>query len=270
MNKINRALSEINELNTLAQQQSPLHQLHPLAKLLTTICYIALLMSFGKYQLLALTCMGVYPFWGFHASKLSWQKCLWRLRLLLPFICLVGLANPFFDKHSFMIGSWQINAGYVSFLTLMLKGLWALLASYLLIATTTIEQLCYALRLLHVPKLLVTQFLLTYRYLTLLLKQADTMAQAYALRAPKQKGVHFKVWGSLAGQLLLRSIDRANNLYASMLLRGYQGEYYYGGPVMPWGKRDWRYLLVALAVLIMLRLLPWSLAFTKLTGGQFL
>ena len=76
MNKINRALSEINELNTLAQQQSPLHQLHPLAKLLTTICYIALLMSFGKYQLLALTCMGVYPFWGFHASKLSWQKCV--------------------------------------------------------------------------------------------------------------------------------------------------------------------------------------------------
>lgn len=270
MKKITRALSEINELNTLAQQQSPLHQQHPLAKLLTTICYIALLMSFGKYQLLGLVCMGCYPLWGFQASGLSWQKCLWRLRLPLPLICLVGLANPFFDKHSFMIGSWKINAGYISFFTLMLKGLWALLASYLLIATTTIEQLCYALRLLHVPKLLVTQFLLTYRYLTLLLEQADTMTQAYTLRAPKQKGVHFKVWGSLAGQLLLRSIDRANNLYASMLLRGYQGEYYYGGPVEPWSKRDWCYLLMALAVLIILRLLPWSLAFTKLMGGQFL
>ena len=256
MNKITRALTEINELNTLAQQQSPLHILHPLAKLLITISYIALLMSFGKYELVALVCMGLYPWWGFRVSGLSWKKCFWRLRILLPLICLVGLANPFFDKHVFTIGGWQLKAGYISFFTLMLKGLWALLASYLLIATTTIEQICYALRLLHMPKLLVTQFLLTYRYLTLLLEQADTMAQAYALRAPKQKGVHFKVWGSLAGQLLLRSIDRANNLYDSMLLRGYQGEYYYGGPLPSWGRRDWLYLLGLVSTLLAIALLP--------------
>ena len=178
MKKITRALTEINELNTMAQQQSHLHALHPLAKLLITMSYIVLLMSFDKYQLLAIFCMGIYPLWGFHKGRLSWQKCLWRLRLLLPLICLVGLANPWFDKHVFIVGSWQLKAGYVSLVTLMLKGLWALLASYLLIATTSIEQLCYALRLLHMPKLLVTQFLLTYRYLTLLLEQADTMAQA--------------------------------------------------------------------------------------------
>ena len=53
------------------------------------------------------------------------------------------------------------------------------------------------------------------------------MMQAYALRAPGQKGVHFKVWGSLAGQLLLRSIDRAAEVYESMALRGYQGEFTY-------------------------------------------
>ena len=68
MNKITRALTEINELNTLAQQQSPLHILHPLAKLLITISYIAFLMSFGKYELVALACMGLYPWWGFHVS----------------------------------------------------------------------------------------------------------------------------------------------------------------------------------------------------------
>ena len=106
----------------------------------------------------------------------------------------------------------------------------------------------------------MTQLLLSYRYLTLLLEQADTIAQAYALRAPKQKGEHFKVWGSLAGQLLLRSIDSANNLYDSMLLRGYQGEYYYGGPVPQWSRRDWRYVLAVLAMLLVAWLLPWSLA----------
>ena len=179
---------------------------------------------------------------------------------ILPLVACVGIANPFFDKQLFYFGGFTLQAGYISFITLMLKGVLAVLASYLLIATTTIEQICYALRLLQLPKLLVTQLLLSYRYLTLLLEQADTIAQAYALRAPKQKGVHFKVWGSLAGQLLLRSIDRANNLYDSMLLRGYQGEYYYGGPVPQWSRRDWRYVLAVLAMLLVVRLLPWSLA----------
>ena len=270
MSKIGAALGEIHNLSTSAQQQGPWQSLHPLAKLLTTVGYILLLMSFDKYALMGIASMGVYPLLAFHKGGLSYRTALKRLLFVLPLVAFVGIANPFFDKHVFLLGPWQIGAGYISFFSLLLKGLLAVLASYLLIATTTIEQICYALRLVHMPKLLVTQFLLTYRYLTLLLQQADSIAQAYALRAPKQKGVHFKVWGSLAGQLLLRSIDRANNLYDSMLLRGYKGEYYYGGPVANWAKRDWHYLLVTLTLLILLRLLPWSFIYTKLMGGSFL
>ena len=53
------------------------------------------------------------------------------------------------------------------------------------------------------------------------------MTQAYSLRAPGQKGIHYSAWGSFLGQLLLRSMDRAEELYSSMLLRGYHGEFYY-------------------------------------------
>ena len=41
--------------------------------------------------------------------------------------------------------------------------------------------------------------------------------------AEGQKGVHFKVWGSLMGQMLLRSMDRAEVIYESMCLRGFDG-----------------------------------------------
>ena len=256
MSKIGAALGEIHNLSTSAQQQGPWQSLHPLAKLLTTVGYILLLMSFDKYALMGIASMGVYPLLAFHKGGLSYRTALKRLLFVLPLVAFVGIANPFFDKHVFLLGPWQIGAGYISFFSLLLKGLLAVLASYLLIATTTIEQICYALRLLQLPKLLVTQLLLSYRYLTLLLEQADTIAQAYALRAPKQKGVHFKVWGSLAGQLLLRSIDRANNLYDSMLLRGYQGEYYYGGPLPSWGRRDCLYLLGLVSTLLAVALLP--------------
>lgn len=260
MSKITGTISEIHKLQEQAQLSTPLTSPHPLAKLLMTMAYIITLMSLGKYALFKLLVLASYPLLGFYWGRISLSQALWRLRLILPLVACVGIANPLFDKQLFYFGGFTVQAGYISFLTLMLKGVLAVLASYLLIATTTIEQICYALRLLHLPKLLVTQLLLTYRYLTLLLEQADTIAQAYALRAPKQKGVHFKVWGSLAGQLLLRSIDRANNLYASMLLRGYQGEYYYGGPVPQWSRRDWRYVLAVLAMLLVVQLLPWSLA----------
>ena len=53
------------------------------------------------------------------------------------------------------------------------------------------------------------------------------MTDAYRLRAPGQKGIHISAWGSFLGQLLLRSMDRAEELYSSMRLRGFQGEFYY-------------------------------------------
>ena len=256
MSKITGTISEIHKLQEQAQLSTPLTSLHPLAKLLVTMAYIVTLMSLGKYALFKLLVLASYPLLCFFWGRISLSQALWRLRLILPLVACVGIANPLFDTHIIYCGDFAIQAGYLSFITLMLKGVLAVLASYLLIATTTIEQICHALRLLQLPKLLVTQLLLSYRYLTLLLEQADTIAQAYTLRAPKQKGVHFKVWGSLAGQLLLRSIDRANNLYDSMLLRGYQGEYYYGGPVPSWGRRDWLYLLGLVSTLLAIALLP--------------
>ena len=78
--------------------------------------------------------------------------------------------------------------------TLMLKGVFAVLASYLLILTTSMESICYALRLLHVPKIMVTMVLLIYRYVIVLLKEAERISQAYSLRAPAQKGIHYRAW----------------------------------------------------------------------------
>ena len=111
--------------------------------------------------------------------------------------------------------------------TLMLKGVFSLMASFLLIATTSIDSLCAALRKLHVPGLLVTLLLLTYRYISLMLEEVSVMTQAYRLRAPGQKGLHISAWGSFLGQLLLRSVDRGEELYSSMVLRGFHGEFHY-------------------------------------------
>ena len=162
-----------------------------------------------------------------------------------------------------------MSAGVLSMLTLMMKGVFSVLASYLLIATTSIEKLCYALRLLHVPQILVTQLMLTYRYITVLLEEVNRMTQAYALRAPDQKGVHFKVWGSLTGQLLFRSMDRASAVYESMTLRGYQGEFAYIGEKAKWRRQDFLYLALWTGLIVVFRRVPVILAAGRLMGGFF-
>ena len=154
MSKITVTISEIHSLEEQAQLSTPLTSLHPLAKLLMTIAYIITLMSLGKYALFKLLVLASYPLLGFYWGRISLSQALWRLRLILPLVACVGIANPIFDTHIIYWGDFAIRAGYLSFITLMLKGVLAVLASYLLIATTTIEQICYALRLLQLPKLL--------------------------------------------------------------------------------------------------------------------
>lgn len=228
MGKISDAIYEIHYMDTIANKESPIHRIHPLVKLIATIVYIWFTVSFDKYNVAGLLTMVIYPVVLFSVSDTSFRHSIKKLKVILPLILLMGIFNPIFEQTPrFAFYGMVVTNGMVSGFTLIVKGCFAVLGSYLLVATTTIESICYALNLLQVPKIIVTQILLTYRYITVLMDEANHIFEAYVLRAPFQKGVHFKVWGSLLGQLLLRSIDRAGALYDSMVLRGYNGDFRY-------------------------------------------
>lgn len=256
MNDVGNTIYEIHHINQTAERNQWVNTLHPLVKFVVTILYIASVVSFPKYDIIGLTGMVVYPLAIFILADLSIADSLKRLRIVLPLVCFIGILNPFFDGTPVTFLGISMNAGVISMVTLMIKGLFSVLASYLLIATTTIEKLCYAFQLLHIPKILITQILLTYRYVTLLLAEVNRMTQAYALRAPNQKGIHFKVWGSLTGQLLLRSIDRANAVYESMTLRGYSGSFDYVGEHIRIRWQDVMYLGIWLGIIALFRNVP--------------
>lgn len=228
MDKLSQAQVELREMDALAAGSSPVHRLHPLCKLAVTVAYIATVVSFPKYDFSGLVVMVLYPVLLFQAAGIPLRTCFYKLRVVLPLVCAVGLGNPFLDRLPLMqLGSLTVTGGMVSMVTLMLKGIFSLMASFLLIATTSIDSLCAALRTLHVPSLLTTLLLLTYRYIGVMLEEVAVMAEAYKLRAPGQRGIHISAWGSFLGQLMLRSMDRAQELYDSMLLRGFQGAFFY-------------------------------------------
>ena len=253
MNKMQKALHELSEMDELAARSSPIHALHPAAKLIATIAYILVTLSFDKYDLSGLVPMLLWPVLLFQLSGVEVRSCFYKLRIVLPLVMAVGLFNPFFDRAIvFRLGSVAVSGGVISMLTLMLKGLYCLMASFLLMATTPIDNLCAALRQLHVPKMLVTLLLLTYRYVGVMTEELAVMTEAYHLRAPGQKGVHISAWGSFLGQLLLRSMDRAQELYSSMLLRGYHQHFHYAD-IKPFRSRDALYLIGCVLFFLLLR-----------------
>ena len=222
MNKIDNAIKTVHHMDYHGNHNGYLNKIHPLVKLLITIIYIILLTSIDKYNLVTTLAMSIYLILVSIIGDLSIKNALKNLKVVLLLLFILGIANPILDRTIITyIGIVPVTTGIISMFTLLLKGIFAMLTSYFLILTTSIEEICYALKMIHMPNILITVVILIYRYIIVFLKEVQRIWVAYQMRAPKQKGVHYKAWGSLIGSLMLRSIDRAQVVYESMELRGF-------------------------------------------------
>lgn len=228
MNKLQQAIAMLHEVDSEAGKRSGRSRIHPAARLFVCVLFILITVSFHKYNMMGLLGMGLYLLITGIWEEISFLKGLKRIRYLLLLIALLGMANLFFDRNViFHFGSMNITGGMVSMATLFIKGVLTVYAAYFLLMEMGIEGICAALGSFGIPKGGVTVVLLIYRYLILLLKEIQRMSQAYQLRAPGQKGIHIRAWGSFVGLLLLRTMERGRDVYDSMLLRGYHGEYFF-------------------------------------------
>lgn len=228
MSKLASSLKEISKTDVLTAGDSYIHSRHPLCVLLVTVFYIVAVMMVNTLDIFRLIPFVLFPILAYQIAGIPLRNCFYKLRFVLPLICLVGIWNPFINRTPFMqLGNVILSQGMVSFISLFLKGIFILMATYLLIATMGIEKICYALRIIKIPGVFVQLLLMTFRYLSLIGEEAECMSEAYRLRAPGQKGIHNRAWGSFLGQLLLRSMDRSTSVYESMQLRGFTGDYRY-------------------------------------------
>jgi cobalt/nickel transport system permease protein len=215
---IEKALNSIGSLNLLAIQDTPVHRIDPRAKTLTTICFVIITVSFNKYDISAILPLLFFPV--FMMSLGSAVKVL----AVSPFALAVGIANPFIDMQIIAnIGSFGISGGTVSFISIMLKFILTVSSALILIASTGFETLCAGLIRLKVPKVFAVQLLFMYRYIFVLFDEALRMLRAHTLRSFRAYP-DIRILGSFIGQLLLRSMDRAERIHRAMLSRGFNGE----------------------------------------------
>lgn len=250
---ISQAIHNLRHLDELARNQSVIHKVHPLAKLLSTLLYLIILASFKNTEIASLIPYTVFPVVIFVLSDTPLRPIAVRTLLVMPLILGVGILQPLLDHRIIVLGEIQMSMGWVVFMGLVFKSLLMLVTSLLLIATTGMDQLAMALRMLKVPKLFVLQLLLTYRYIAVLGEELFRMQRAYFLRAPDHKGISGTTWGSFLGQLLLRTFDRGHRIYQSMQLKGFSGEHY-TGTVLRLNIKDMSYFILWSSVFVIMRL----------------
>lgn len=256
MNRIEEAIYNLHFMDNKSNGNCALNSIHPLVKLITTVFYILLLMQTDKYNLNTTLAMGIYLAVISIAFNLSVKKCFKNLKILFIMLIIMGVANPILDRNIIaQPGVIPITSGMISMVTLVLKGMFALISSYFLAVTTSMEKICYALKLLHIPNIMITIFILIYRYIIVFLKETERIWIAYQMRAPEQKGVHFRAWGSMIGSLMIRSIDKAQSVYESMELRGFNPETLYLEK-QDLDKRSVFYMIICVVIILFIRFVP--------------
>ncbi len=206
---------DASRLDRHAYLDSVVHRLDPRAKVLATLVFILSVVSFDLYAL-----SGLLPFLAFPVriavlAFVPFGLIVRRLAVALPFILLVGVFNPLLDRAVMIeFGGLRISGGWVSFASILLRGLLCVGAAMVLIATTPVPRVAEALGALRLPRALVVQLLLLYRYLFVLADEAGRMRRARALRAAKFRTSPREAAGMLS-VLLLRTVDRSEGIWGA-------------------------------------------------------
>ncbi|MDF2951192.1 MAG: cbiQ2 [Anaerocolumna sp.] len=193
--------------------------MEPGVKLIITLIYLIAVISVNPQQVSLLLSFLWYPALGVILGEIPFITIGRTLRLAMPFALFAGLSNLVFNRE-------------IAF---------------------TILKLLYVLIGFKVPTIIVTQIMMTYRYISIITEEGYTMYQAYILRAPREKGIKLKDMGPFLGQLMIRSFDRAERVYQAMKCRGFKGYITFSRRNEISGK-GWLYILIIGGILIILRL----------------
>lgn len=236
-------------------ERTALRRIAPVPKTTFCIAFLALTVSFPRYDALGCALFALAPLLLALIGRVPLAPLGRRALAALPFVLCAGIANCFFDHARIeVLPGFFAPGGVVSLLVLILKTFAAVGMVLLLTATTPFNEIAGALHHLRVPCVLILQLQLLFRYLTLVIEEARNVSNAYFLRNPECRIVPLRDWGPLVGRLFLRTVDRANAVWRAMQCRLFHA----GNPLPSTAGSSWTEWLgtaASVAVLLALRVL---------------
>ncbi len=187
------------------------------AKLIAVIFFIfgVISLNTATFALIALSIAVISALW----MGLSIIFLLKRYLLIAPFVLLMTVPLLF-------SGGLPIEIEQVSFASLIiLKAITCMTVMTILLHTQTTDDFMDSLAHLKVPPIVITILLLSYRYVFLFFDDIQKMQLAARSRFFSGKITlrNLKIYGQLMGGLLIKSLDRAENVYKAMTARCFNG-----------------------------------------------
>ena len=219
-------------LDRYSDRDSVIHRLDPRGKLVVTFAFIVAVvltpfsswLAYGLYFAVIAVLIAL--------SRLPVSHFLKRSLVIIPFVLLMAVFIPFF-KEGEVVGSynlwlWQVSvthSGLQVLWNIMTKAWLSILGLILLTSTASFTSILKGLEQLRMPKVIVMIMSFMYRYIFLLTDEVLRMKQA---RDSRNFGGGRKLWqigtvGNMIGTLFIRSYERGERVYASMVARGFDG-----------------------------------------------
>lgn len=222
-------------INTIEQESwkdSIIHRLDGRIKLILVLMIIFYSVYTTNFK--ALFFLEIYVIFLVIASKISLKFFFKRILLILPFGGAIALLQPFIKPGLVLFSlplGLQITYEGVMFGALLLSRLMVSLSSIVLLSSVTpIDDIVRSMRRLKFPKILTTLLSMTIRYLFLFFEELNNIRNA-------QKTRGFDIWnkktsylwrvkqvGNTIVMLFLKSFEKGESVYNSMLSRSYTGE----------------------------------------------
>jgi len=217
-------------LDRFSGLDSPLHRRDPRAKLLLVLAYTALLVSVDRYQVARLAPFAILPFAWLVFGNIPLRYVGKQVVLCSPFLVFVAVFNPLYDHSVHVVptpwGTLAVGGGWLIAANLTIKFVLGLSALVALSATTRFADLLAGMQRLGVPRLLVMQLAILYRYLFVLIDQAQRVVRARSARlgSAGPVGARLRASGGMVGSLFVRTLESAERIHAAMEARGYDGQ----------------------------------------------
>lgn len=254
--KLAYALSEMDAVERTAQGRSPLHRIDARAKLLVTAVFLVTMLSVPLTHLSELLLYFAFPLVTAAMGGLGFGSVFRRSLFVLPLVVFIGVFNLFYDREPVLqIGTLVVTRGWITFLSIVVRGLLSVQALLILISATGFYRLCRSMQQLGLPAVFTTQLLFVYRYIYVLIHEALKMSQARDARGFGRKSYPLRTWGTLIGQLLIRTVCRAESIGRAMLARGFTGRIPQNVcREQAWRPRDTAFLALWSAAFILMRI----------------
>ena len=256
MRPLERAIFELERLEQRpAIDRINIAHIDGRAWLLSAILLLCFMLSLPSTSLGPLLLYFLYPILLCAIVGISYRKLLIQSFIVVPFAAVIGIFNPIINHHPALeFYGYTISIGWVEWIVIMLRTWLSTQVAFLLLYAIGFQNICRALQRLGLPSLLILQLLFVYRYLTVLVQETLCMVRAREARSYGRKSYPLKHWSQFIGQLLLRTLLRAQHIHQAMIARRFNGKIYNNSTAGKWRWKETLFISVWAFYFIIIRL----------------